>query len=60
MTEWLVNPLFAMALAFAALSLAFFARGGAALRRGRPFRFGSHPPSRTAARSGSPSAPARP
>ncbi len=30
MTEWLVNPLFAMALAFAALSLAFFARGGAA------------------------------
>ena len=42
MTEWLVNPVFAMALAFAALSLAFFARGGAALRRGRPFRFGSH------------------
>ena len=42
MTEWLVNPVFAMALAFAALSLAFFARGGAALRRGRPFRFGSY------------------
>jgi hypothetical protein len=42
MTEWLEDPLLVFAIAFAALSLGFFALGSAALRRRRPFRFASH------------------
>ncbi len=42
MSEWIESPLLVLAIAFAAVSLALFALGGAALRRRRPFRMASH------------------